>query len=190
MPTPLRGLVPISLFALMLSGTARAQPRAGEFVHITAGIGVTYPFDFDSLSGSGFYAQGEYVLAFSSWFGIRPYAGIILASGKGYAEGVDYISRIKSNAFMMGGKARFAIPIPWVSPFLEGGMGISLGSFETVTLLKEQKANGLVVHVPMSLGLALGRNRNFECVFTYYFHPTVEQIVGGVAFGVSLPIRP
>lgn len=177
-----------ALFFLFFIHTGSAQPQPGRSVQVSAGYGMTFPYDFDDLTGSGIYAQGEYVMALTNWFGIRPYAGIILASGNDKSGAGIFESRIKANAFMLGGKARFVVPIPWAAPFLEAGLGVSLGSFETSTILSDREANGLVMHIPASLGLALGRNRHFELAFTYYYHPSVEQIVGAFAVGIPLPV--
>lgn len=188
MSTDVSKFFSLAFFVLLFSGTASAQPQPGRAVQISAGYGMSYPNDFDDLMGSGFYAQGEYAMALTSWFGIRPYAGVIVVSGKDNSGQGLLESRIKSNAFMLGAKARFVVPIPWVAPFLEAGLGVSLGSFETNTLLYDKQADGFVGHIPASLGLALGRNRNFEIAFTYYYHPSVEQMVGAAAFGITLPI--
>lgn len=188
MPASVLRICAISFFAFLFSGAALAQPNAGRFVHLSAGYGMSYPYDFDDLTGSGFYAQGEYVLVLDNRLSVRPYAGVIVASGKENAGQGLLESRIKSNAFMLGAKARFVLPIPWVAPFLETGLGVSIGSFETYTLLNDERADGFFGHIPASLGLALGRNRNFEIAFTYYYHPSVEQIVGAAAFGITFPI--
>lgn len=188
MSTDVSRFISWALFVLLFSGTASAQPQPGRAVQISAGYGMSYTYDFDDLMGSGFYAQGEYAMALTSWFGIRPYAGVIVVSGKDNSGQGLLESRIKSNAFMLGAKARFVLPIPWVAPFLEAGLGVSLGSFETYTLLHDKQADGFVGHIPASLGLSLGRNRNFEIAFTYYYHPSVEQMVGAAAFGITLPI--
>ena len=67
--------------------------------------------------------QGEYVMGITSWFGVRPYAGVIFASGKeenNIPNQPDYL--IKSNAFLFGVKARLCAPIPYVAPSFEIGM--------------------------------------------------------------------
>lgn len=164
-----------------------AQPNKGEFINATVGIGMCAPNDETDIDAAGFYAQAEYVWSPLSWFGVRPYAGVIIASGE--SEGADMPKyRIKSNAALLGVKARLAAPIPYVAPFMESGVGMSLGSFETYTKETNVKKSGALVHIPFTIGLAIGRKHNYEFKFTYYYHQSVEQFSGAMAFGLSFPL--
>lgn len=181
----------ILLLAGLFSNSAYAQPKKGEFINVSAGIGLVAPNEEADVTGDGFYAQGEYVWAPRSWFGVRPYAGVIIASGESetveVAPGVK--EYIKSNAFLIGGKVRIAAPIPYVAPFLETGVGMSLGSFETSTQFVHLKKSGALVHIPFTLGLAIGKRHGTEIKFTYYYHNKVEQFSGAVAVGFSIPLN-
>ncbi|PZR23547.1 MAG: hypothetical protein DI539_02790 [Flavobacterium psychrophilum] len=182
-------------FFLLVAGlffnSAYAQPRKGEFVNVNAGIGLVAPYDEADVTGDGFYAQAEYVWAPKTWFGVRPYAGFVIASGESdkteVAPGVK--EYIKSNAFMLGAKVRIAAPIPYVAPFIETGVGMSLGSFETSTQFVQLKKSGALVHIPFTLGLAIGKRHGTEVKFTYYYHDKVEQFSGAFAVGFSIPIN-
>jgi len=90
---------------------------------------------------------------------------------------------------LLGGKARITAPIPWVAPYVEGGIGASIGSFETVTPGTSLQASGLIYHIPFTVGLSLGPWHNVDVAFTYYFHPTVRQYAGAAAFGISIPLK-
>ena len=95
----------------------------------------------------------------------------------------------ETKAFLLGGKVRLTAPIPWVAPFVEIGIGMSVGEFETVTPLTNIEENGLLFHIPVSFGLELGRKHNFDIAFTYYFHNGAEQFAGAAAFGVTFPLN-
>lgn len=178
-------LVTILLFAM--STNAYAQPQKGQFINASIGLGLAAPYDEADVTGDGFYAQAEYVWAPKRWFGIRPYVGVVTASGESDENGF-YKSRIKSNAALLGAKVRAAAPIPYVAPFIEAGVGMSLGSFETRTQFTDIEKSGMVMHIPFSLGLAIGRRHNYEIKFTYYYHDTAKQLSGAAAIGVSFPI--
>ncbi len=167
-----------------------AQPRKGEFINASIGFGLAAPYEDIDIYGSGFYAQAEYVLGMTKWFGLRPYAGLILTSPDKTNTKEEYSEyKVTSNAFLLGGKARLAAPIPWVAPYLELGVGISAGSFTTFTPNTDIKKNGVLMHIPITTGLALGREHNVELAFTYYYHPAADQFSGAMAVGLSFPIN-
>ena len=99
---------------------------------------------------------------------------------------MDY--KVTTKAFLFGGKARICAPIPWVAPYFETGIGASVGSFETITPFTYIKKQGLVMHIPLSMGLAIGRKHNIDLAFTYYYTPAVEQSSGAMAFGFTFPL--
>lgn len=181
-----------SVIALMLTvfftNSINAQIKEGKFIGISAGLGLVAPDDETDVTGNGFYAQGEYILNLNNWFGVRPYAGVIIASGTSDKEEMkDY--NMKSNAFMLGAKVRVAAPIPYVAPFIEVGVGMSVGSFETYTPLTHVTKSGAIMHIPFTLGLAVGRNHGVDIKFTYYYHNSAEQFSGAAAVGLSFPIE-
>lgn len=143
-----------------------------------------------NVADTGLYLQGEYVMGLTKWFDLRPYAGRILtkSNGKDLNEN-STLFKATSNAFLIGGKGGFTIPIAWVVPYLEVGIGTSIGSFKTQTPLYDIDKTGIIYHIPFSLGLELGRNHNFDIAFTYYFQPSIEQYAGAAAFGVSIPLK-
>ena len=179
----------VFIFSGIFCNSIYAQPQTGEFINVSIGLGVSAPMyeDENEITGNGFYAQGEYVWSPLSWFGLRPYAGVIIASGELKEEGKPEY-KIKSNAALLGVKVRLAAPIPYVAPFIESGVGMSIGSFETYTAYTNLKKNGVLLHIPVTLGLAIGREHNYELKFTYYFNPSVEQFSGAAAVGFSFPI--
>ena len=165
-----------------------AQLIKKKSIDIAIGYGLSTPYDDVDITGSGFYLQGEYAMTLAKWIDIRPYIGLILTKAD---ENGQNLPQYKStaNAFMLGGKVRITAPIPWVAPYLESGIGASIGSFQNITPYTDIEKSGMVFHIPVSLGLELGPKRNFDLAFTYYFHPSVEQFAGAVAFGLSIPLN-
>lgn len=179
------------IFTFSFSYLTKAQ-NTGKFINASIGLGLTTSYykekNPDIIDGSGFYAQGEYVIGLTSWFSVRPYAGIIITSTDENLEKNPENYKVTTKAFSMGGKVRICAPIPWVAPFVEGGIGASIGSFETYLPELHIKKSGAVVDIPFSFGLALGRKNNIDVAFTYLFHPAVDQYSGAIAAGFSFPI--
>ncbi|GGE97127.1 hypothetical protein [Flavobacterium limi] len=190
MKSTLRCLI-IIFFTIFLSNQIKAQ-TTGKFIKASIGLGYSYS-DYDEkgseyIEGSGFYTQGEYVIGVTKWFSVRPYAGLILTSTDEDNNKNPEHYKVTSKAFLIGGKARICAPIPWVAPFIESGIGASIGSFETYTPLNNIKKNGVLMHIPFTLGLAVGRKNNIDIAFTYYFHSAADQFNGAFAAGFSFPI--
>lgn len=177
------------LFLLFGVFLMNAQPNKGKFINVAVGLGISAPNDATAPSGSGFYAQGEYVIGLTKWFGLRPYAGVIFTSAnKTDNQGMPNPYSVTSTSFMAGGKFRIIAPIPYFAPYIETGIGLSLGSFETYTPKTAVKKSGVITHIPFALGVALGKKNKLDFAFTYYFHPSVQQFSGAVAIGYIFPI--
>ncbi len=182
----------ILLFSLLLAQGVYTYSQFAKqrSIDIAIGYGLSAPFDDVDVTGEGFYLQGEYVLTFRKWIDIRPYAGLILANT---SSGDDALPeprfRSDTKAGLFGVKTRIKAPIPWVSPYVEVGIGASIGTFVTFTEFTDLEKSGLLYHIPFSIGLELGPNNNFDFGFTYYVHPSVEQFAGAAAIGISIPLR-
>lgn len=179
----------ILILTILASAQVKAQLIKEKSLNISIGYGISAPYDDADISGSGFYLQGEYVLDLANWIDIRPYAGLILTKSDTDNQQNEPNYKVTSNAFLIGTKARIKAPFPWVAPYLEAGVGASIGSFETYTPFTTIDKSGLILHIPFSLGLELGPKHNFDIAFTYYFHPSVEQFSGAAAFGFSFPLN-
>lgn len=176
---------------ILFSNVAKAQFIKEKSINAQIGYGVSVPYySADDIVDSGFYLQGEYVLSVTSWFELRPYAGLILTNSNG-KDLHDNPTNEKSEAksFLIGGKVRVRAPIPWIAPYAEIGIGGSIGKFETFTAFTNINKNGLIYHIPFSFGVELGRHNNVDLGFTYYFQPTVEQFTGAFAVGISIPLN-
>lgn len=177
----------VLILIILASAQVKAQLIKEKAIDALIGYGLSAPYDDVDITGSGFYVQGEYVLTLAKWIDIRPYAGLILTkTDDNKQNSPEYKST--ANAFLIGGKTRITAPIPWVAPYIEFGIGASIGSFETFTPFRNIDESGLFMHIPFSIGLELGPKHNFDIAFTYYFHNSVEQFAGAAAFGISFPL--
>ncbi|WP_435139624.1 hypothetical protein [Formosa sp. A9] len=182
--------ITLFVFLSFVSSQINAQLIKQKSIDASIGIGVSFPYDDVPISDcTGFYLKGDYVLTVSKWIDLRPYAGIILTYASGEDENgypTDYETTTK--AMLLGGKARLKIPIPWFAPYLEGGIGTSIGSFKTYTLYDNIDRGGLAVHFPITLGVGIGPNHNYNLALSYYMQPDLKQVLGAIAFGATFPI--
>lgn len=196
MISTLRNFFLITIFTFIFSNSAKAQPRVGNFINVSVGLGSSTSNKIESygnqneldVDGDGFYAQGEYIFGITRWFGLRPYAGLLITSTDGGNPQSDPNYKVTTKAFLLGGKARICAPIPWIAPFIETGIGTSIGSFQTFTPSTNYKKNTALLHIPLSFGLALGPKHNIEIAATFYFTPAASQFSGVMAAGFSFPI--
>ena len=179
------------LIIILTSNLAEAQFIKEKSINAQIGYGMTLPYySIDDIANDGLFLQGEYVLRVASWVELKPYAGLIFTSSDGKDINDNPTNeKAESKAFLIGGKTRVRAPIPWVAPYLEIGIGASIGKFETYTAFTNIHKSGLIYHIPFSFGLELGRDNNVDLGFTYYLQPTVEQDVGAFAVGISIPLK-
>lgn len=181
-------LLPVLLLTTVVASAQFVRQTA---VNAQLGYALTQPhFSEAEIADQGFMLQGEYVMKIASWVQIKPYASFFLT----HSNGRDIYDRptterAETTAVMLGGKARLRAPIPWVAPYLELGLGTSIGQFETITAFTDIDRWGAIYHIPFALGLELGPQHQVDLGFSYYFLPTVEQIAGAFAIGVSIPLR-
>ena len=180
----------IIIFTLFVCSQVTAQYVQSTSIDISIGLGLSTPYDDVDVVDSGFYLQGEYVLGLAKWFSLRPYAGLILTKSNGEDTNQNPTNyKSTSKAFLIGGKARITAPIPWVAPYVEGGIGMSAGSFVTFTPATNIDQSGLILHIPFSFGLEIGTKHTVDIAFTYYFQPSVKQYAGAAALGISIPLH-
>jgi hypothetical protein len=181
----------ILIIIILTSNLVDAQFIKEKSINVQIGYGLSAPNNsIDGTVDDGFFIQGEFVLKVASWIEFRPYAGIISTNSKGKdLDGKPTDEKAVSKAFLLGGKARVRAPIPWVAPYLEIGIGTSIGKFETLTTFDNINKSGLIYHIPISIGLELGRNNNFDLGFSYYLQPSVEQYAGAFAVGITFPLN-
>lgn len=181
----------ILLIAVVVANAAEAQFIKKRAINARIGYGMSSPYESASdIADDGLFLQGEYVLSAASWFEIRPYAGLIFTSSNGEdLNGNPTDEMAETNALLLGSKLRVRAPIPWIAPYLEIGIGASIGKFKTYTWYTDIRKSGVICHIPFSLGLELGRKNDVELAFSYYFQPTVEQFAGAFALGIIIPLK-
>ena len=140
---------------ILISNLVDAQLIKEKSINVQIGYGLSAPNNsVDNIVDDGFFTQGEFILKIASWFELRPYAGLILTSSNGkdlYENPTN--EKAESKALLLGGKARVRAPIPWVAPYIEIGIGTSIGKFETFTAFDNINKSGIIYHIPFSLGL-------------------------------------
>jgi hypothetical protein len=187
----LHNLSLILIFTLFFSNQANAQTE-GRFIKASIGFGSsTSDYEEENpevIDGFGFYTQGEYIIGLTRWFSVRPYAGAIFTSTDDDKIKNPQGYKVETNAFLLGTKVRLCAPIPWVAPFIETGIGASIGSFKTYTNYVNEKKSGVFAHIPIGLGLALGRKNNIEIEVSFYSNLSTKQSFGGFAAGYSFPL--
>lgn len=181
----------VLLIFILTSGIAEAQFIKEKSINAQIGYGLSAPYNsVDEIVDDGFFAQGELVMKVASWIEFRPYAGFILTNSNGKDLNDNPTNeKAESKAFLLGGKARVRAPIPWVAPYVEIGIGTSIGKFKTLTAFDNIEKSGIIYHIPFSFGLELGKNNNVDLGFAYYFQPSVEQFAGAFAVGITIPLR-
>ncbi|MEH1008233.1 hypothetical protein VDP25_10840 [Winogradskyella sp. ECml5-4] len=179
------------LIVILTSNLTEAQFVKEISINAQIGYGISFPYNsIDEVADDGVFAQGELVLKIASWLELRPYAGFILTNSDGKDLNDNPTNEIaESKAFLLGGKARVRAPIPWVAPYVEIGIGTSIGKFETLTAYDNIDKSGVIYHIPFAIGLELGKNNNVDLGFTYYFQPSVQQFVGAFAVGITFPLN-
>ena len=178
------------LMIILISHLTNAQFIKQKAINFQIGYALSIPDNsYDEIADGGFFTQGELVLKAYSWFEIRPYAGLIFTNSNGKDLNDNPTNeKAESKAFLIGGKLRLRAPIPWVAPYLEIGVGASVGKFETVAGFTNIDKSGFIYHIPFSMGLELGRKNNFDLGLVFYIQPTVEQFVGAYALGFTIPL--
>ncbi len=181
---------------LIASWQLNAQSRFNRYLNLSIGEGITEALygcegeQEETIRGSGLYLQGEYVFEFNKWIDLRPYTGFLYArTDQGDDVYLDYGYEANATTLLIGGKARLTFPIPWVAPYIESGLGFSLGYFETYTYYWDVNTVGIFSHVPLAFGVKIGRKHNIEIGTLCYILTGVEQLFGATTIGLKIPIQ-
>lgn len=161
---------------------------------MSAGLGFSFPYDFESsgAEGSGFYWSAEYALLPSPWFSPRVYAGMLVTS----ADETSCSGRVlpcdaSAQIGFVGIKGRLTIPIPYVAPFAEAGLGMSIGAMSTQTPGIDKRLSGITYNVPFALGLSFGAGQRYfiDLALGYLVHPALSQYDAAFALSLAFPLR-
>ncbi|WP_369048396.1 hypothetical protein [Tenacibaculum sp. UWU-22] len=175
------------ILIVLTSNFVKAQFIKEKSINAQIGYGISTPFNsVNKIADGGFFAQGELALKAASWIEFIPYAGFVLTNSNGKDLNDNPTDeKAESKALLLGGKVRVKAPIPWVAPYVEIGVGTSIGKFETSTAFDNIDKSGVIYHIPFSFGAELGKNNDVDLGFVYYFQPSVKQFVGAFAIGVT-----
>lgn len=193
-----RHLALAALVALLAAPPALAAEEAGPVhgpgaLRLSAGLGLVAAErkgDVDVPgTGQGLLAAGEYVLWPEAWFSPRAYGGLVLTwPARDCGDGVAPCD-VSASLVYGGAKARFTLPIPWVAPYFEVGLGLSLGKFSTRSgSAVDLYYLGPTYHVPVTAGVAFGARRQLDVALVYLYHPEQKQFSGGVAVGYQFDL--
>ena len=179
------------LIIILASNFVNAQFIKEKLISAQVGLGRTAPNrSTDQVDDNGFFAQGELILKIASWVEFRPYTGFIRTS----TDGKDFFGnpsdeKAISKALLIGSKARLLVPIPGLSPYIEVGIGTSIGRFVTSTTFDDIEKTGIIYHTPFTLGVVFGKKRKVDLGYSVYDQPSVKQIVGAFAVGITFRLN-
>jgi hypothetical protein len=178
----------IALLALA-GGAAQAEPD--QALGLTAGFAVAVP-DSDARrngGGAGAMLMAEYVKWPGNWFSPRGYAGAVFTSPTPSCDAGVSPCDIRANLVFLGAKLRLLLPIPYVGPFLELGIGASAGHMAArVDQSLDFDTSGVFFDLPFAFGLALGQEHRFQLSFQSLFHPGQSMGTGALSIGYDFSI--
>ena len=141
--------------------------------------------------GRGLYLEVDRVWRSNRAIQPTAYAGAVFtAPFSGSCTHPDDSCNVSASTLFGGGKVRLMLPIPFVGPFLEAGVGMSVGRITTMTGRSDDRQDsGLMLHVPVALGLAMGPDHAYTLVFSYLAYPGKSHVDGAMAVGFDIPLR-
>ncbi|HZX65890.1 MAG TPA: hypothetical protein VFE76_10875 [Myxococcales bacterium] len=182
-----------SLAAVAVLALAGAAARAGpdQALGLTTGFAVAVPDSNARQSGygAGIMLMAEYVKWPGKWLSPRGYTGAVFTSpAPSCDEGVSPCD-IRANLFFLGAKLRLLLPIPYVGPFLELGVGASAGHMAArIDQSLSFDTSGVFFDLPFAFGLALGAEHRFQLSFQFLFHPGESMGTGALSIGYDFSI--
>jgi hypothetical protein len=181
--------VPVTFYG----ATALAQPwedaQPQHFISAQLGLGVSTPLEDVDGSGVGGYGQVEYIYRYVEWATPRAYVGALITGSNSDCGANVAPCEVSANIAFLGVKLRLLAPIPYVAPFVELGVGGSVGALRTrVDGWVDESKDGVTYHIPVGLGLALGSEHEYELSFQYLVHPRERNLGGAFAFGLTFAL--
>jgi hypothetical protein len=186
----------LTLILSTLQLKAQSRSSIEKTLNVSIGYGMCTTLDEidqnmeDEIYGTGLYLQCEYNLHLASWVNLIPYGGLIItgvSQDNTYTQKYDY--EVTTKALLLGAKVRLVAPIPYFAPYFESGVGMSAGAFVNKTPYRNIDKNGIISHIPITFGVLLGRHQKIDFFFAYYNQPSINQMTGGVGFGINFSIR-
>jgi hypothetical protein len=184
--------------ATLLIGLLVARSAAGDDepvlpehrLEILAGLGISIAGGSAYKgTGEGGFAEAEYVFRPHSAVSPRLYGGVLITFPNRNSCATPEFCDVESQIAFLGAKVRLMAPIPYVGPYLELGLGASVGNLRTLDgSMLDETSRGVTFHVPVALGLALGRQHDYDIGFSYLFHLDIKNVGGAVAFGFGFAV--
>jgi hypothetical protein len=189
-------LIAAGLVLLLFTETARPGELFAQAIpHMQAsgGMGFSFPESAGQPYGVGVGLLLEYVAGWTRWIDGRLYAGGLASGTRKDSCGTIPPCAVSSQVGVAGAKIRMMVPVPVVSPFLELGAGLSAGAIETrygyptsgSIAIVNRAHSGVMLHVPVTLGLAFGAHRQHDVSFDYFSHPGRDHVAGMLSIGLG-----
>lgn len=141
-------------------------------------------------SGLGGWLGAHYAYRAIEWLTPHAYSAVLVTAPFNNCGLMIEPCDVSTKILLVGAKIRLSIPLPGVAPFLEPGIGASAGTMSTkVGPLVNKTRDGVLFHIPLALGLAVGSSRQYELVVQVLYHPQARQMAGASTFGLTFPFR-
>ncbi len=176
--------------AALHAPSALAQAPQAPKLLVAGGYGLSMAsVDGANGMGSGGYVAVEALTEMMDWLAGDLYAGLVLTWPDGGCGPGVVPCDVSAKIFFLGIKARLMAPIPWVGPFAEAGVGLSLGTLTTRNgSVFQAEAKGVMPHWQLGVGLAVGPHHDFSLSFQYLDHQRGKQTCGGVVAGFAFQL--
>lgn len=176
-----------------LAPPALAQPGLGKapvWLQVAGGLGGSFTLVDDANgTGSGGYVAVEVLSPTYEWVTGSLYGGLFLTWPEGDCGPGVVPCDLSASIFFLGVKGRVVAPISWVAPFLELGVGISIGRTTTRNgAVVEAEAKGFIPHWLWGLGLAIGPNNEFSLSLQFLEHTRGQQSCALLGAGFAFPL--
>lgn len=176
----------IATTAILPTGVATAEHRMA----VAAGLGITAPANSEESAergaGIGGFAETSYHYRFSRWVRPSVYSGLHITVPKQDCGGACEVS---AQFLFLGWQVRAIVPITYVAPYIETGLGASLGNFAVQSDSGVNEGlTGATYHVPLTLGVMVGERHEFDASLRYLYHPGLV-ISGGIGLGFGFPLE-
>jgi hypothetical protein len=185
------------LLTVLVAGASHSDGLGAQtrpVAQVSGGLGFSLARSAEEPYGVGGGLVFEYEAVRAGWIAGRLYGGAVMSgTARHSCRGIP--CTISSQIGVGGAKARLIIPIPLVSPFLELGAGLSAGAIttrygyvppgSTDFLGVDEDHAGLMIHIPVSVGLAFGAHRQHDISFKYFSHPDRDHVTAMFSLGIG-----
>ncbi len=164
-------------------------PRAIAF---SAGVGLASASETPAdNTATGFSGEVEYIWRITRW--LKPsvyFGGLFTGTGSCTDEGRDITPcDVQHILVYTGAQGHLMIPIPYVGPFFEVGLGLGAGGINRVVGDgPNERTVGAFPHFRVGFGLAFGKHHNVELGLGFMGNFSAQTYSGRFALGLELPL--